>query len=160
MRRFLKPKIVVPVAAVIVALLVFVLVYFEPHTAFIDDSVNEAAPAGETSAATQVIGLEHGASGSVVIVTDEDGGIVVRFVDLDASNGPDLKVYLSTNPVDGPAGAFDDEAIDLGALKGNIGSQNYDVSPGVDLADYRSVVIWCDRFDTPFAAAPLPTVSG
>ncbi len=160
MRRFLKPKIVLPVAVVLVALLAFVFLYFEPHTAFIDDTVNETAPTGEVSASAQVVGLEHGASGTVVVITEPDGDRVVRFVDLDASNGPDLKVYLSTNAVDGAADAFDDEAISLGELKGNIGSQNYNVPAGVDLADFRSVVIWCDRFDTPFAAAALPQVSG
>jgi hypothetical protein len=29
-----------------------------------------------------------------------------RFEDLNTSNGPDLKVYLSTNPVDGPEHAL------------------------------------------------------
>ena len=50
----------------------------------------------------------------------------------------------------------DDEFIDLGTLRGNLGDQNDALDPTVDLTKYRSVVIWCDRFDAAFGAAPLP----
>ncbi|HEX9260840.1 MAG TPA: DM13 domain-containing protein [Acidimicrobiales bacterium] len=108
-----------------------------------------------TPAATEFVSLDHHATGELVVLADEDGTRFVRFVDLATENGPDLKVYLSTNPVDGPEGAFDDEFVDLGRLKGNIGSQNYEVPAGVDLSRFRSVVIWCDRFNSAFGAAPL-----
>jgi hypothetical protein len=45
--------------------------------------------------------------------------------------------------------------ITLGALKGNIGDQNYDLPADVDLAKYRSVSVWCRRFSVNFATAPL-----
>ena len=70
-------------------------------------------------------------------------------------NGPDLFVYLSTNPPDGPEGAFDDDFVNLGRLEGNVGSSNYVVPAGTDLSRYASVVIWCDRFNSAFGAAPL-----
>jgi Electron transfer DM13 len=51
---------------------------------------------------------------------------------------------------------FDDGAwADLGALKGNVGSQNYAIPADVDLAQLTSVSIWCDRFDVSFGAAAL-----
>jgi hypothetical protein len=43
----------------------------------------------------------------------------------------------------------------LGRLKGNIGSQNYEVPAGTNLARYGTVVIWCDRFDAAFGAADV-----
>ena len=33
--------------------------------------------------------------------------------------------------------------VHLGALKGNVGNQNYEVPEDVDLSQYRSVVIYC-----------------
>ena len=42
-----------------------------------------------------------------------------------------------------------------GALKGNVGDQNYDLPAGVDLTVYRSVTIWCRRFSVNFGTAPL-----
>jgi hypothetical protein len=64
-------------------------------------------------------------------------------------------VYLTTNPASGREDAFDDDAVDLGRLKGNVGNQNYEIPPGVDLERYTTVVIWCDRFDAAFGAADL-----
>jgi len=84
---------------------------------------------------------------------------VVRIEGLDTSNGPDLHVWITDRPVvDGPSGwtVFDDGAyLDLGALKGNKGNQNYVVPAGTDLAAYRSVTIWCARFRVSFGAAEL-----
>ena len=68
-------------------------------------------------------------------------------------------MYLSAGvTADGDAGMFDDDFIDLGDLKGNIGSQNYEIPPEVDLDIYDTVVIWCVRFGVAFAAADLATV--
>jgi hypothetical protein len=99
--------------------------------------------------------IDHGTSGTVVLLQDETGTRFVRLEDLDTSNGPDLYVYMSTNPPDGPEGQFDDDFVNLGRLEGNVGSSNYVVPPGTDISRYASVVIWCDRFDSAFGAAPL-----
>jgi hypothetical protein len=84
---------------------------------------------------------------------------VLRIENLDTSNGPDLKVWLTDAPViEGEDGwrVFDDGAyVDLGALKGNQGSQNYTIPADVDLSDLTSVAIWCDRFSVSFGAAEL-----
>ena len=49
--------------------------------------------------------------------------------------------------------------VDLGALKGNIGEQNYDVPAELDLNKYRAASIWCRRFRVNFGAAPLAPLS-
>ena len=84
-----------------------------------------------------------------------DGRRYVRFERFRTSNGPLLRVYLSATPANGPGGAFDDRFLDLGALKGNIGNQNYRIPAATSLEAYRSVVVWCKRFGVPFAAAPV-----
>ena len=53
-------------------------------------------------------------------------------------------------------GVFDDgRYVDLGELKGNIGSSNYPIPPEVDLTALQSMTIWCARFHVSFAAAQL-----
>ena len=90
-----------------------------------------------------------------MVLQDAAGSRFVRLENLDISNGPDLFVYLSTNPPDGPEGRFDDDYVNLGRLQGNVGSSNYLIPAGTDLSRYTSVVIWCDRFNSAFGAAPL-----
>jgi hypothetical protein len=160
---------------VLVVVVVVVLVVFQPQKLFIDDEVDEAIPVavgpeprdatdGPSSSATTVepatlltgtfISRDHGTSGSVRVL-DVGGTRYLRIDDLDTDNGPDLYVYLTTNAADGPEGAFDDDIVDLGSLKGNVGNQNYELPADVDLTKYESVVIWCDRFDSAFGAADL-----
>jgi hypothetical protein len=148
-------------AIVLVVVLVagVVLVWFEPQALLLDERVEDVAPTPPPSAGEQpgerrgeLVSLDHRTSGVVRVVGD-----VVRFEGLATDNGPDLYVYLSTNPVDGEEQAFDDEYVSLGRLKGNLGDQNYELPAGTDLARYPTVVIWCDRFNSAFGAASLTT---
>ena len=119
-----------------------------------------APPAGpETLAGGELISHEHTTTGSVRLLRLSDGSHTVRLENLDTSNGPDLRVWLTDAPVkEGRAGwhVFDDGAyVSLGKLKGNKGDQNYALPADVDPADFTSVSIWCDRFDVSFGAAEL-----
>ncbi len=106
-----------------------------------------------------LISHEHATTGSVQLLGMPDGSRVLRVADLQTSNGPLLKVFLTDAPVlpgtDG-WGVFDDGRwVDLGELKGNIGSSNYALPAGTDLTGLTSVSIWCDRFNVSFGAAEL-----
>ena len=162
------------------ALFVFGIVYFEPHKLFVDDRVDEAFPSAaageapsETTPAASVTTpaspagpavlssgrfrpLEHDVEGRALVLETPEGDRFLRFEDLNLSNGPDLKVYLSVlGPDRGWYDYDDDEYVSLGDLKGNIGDQNYALAGGLDLSRYRSVVIWCERFSVGFAVAPI-----
>lgn len=100
-------------------------------------------------------GLDHAATGNALLVRLADGSHVLRFEDLMTENGPDLRVYLSAAPATGDAASFNDDYVELGHLKGNIGDQNYGVPADVDLSKYRTPVIWCKRFEVGFAVAGL-----
>ncbi|OEU90353.1 electron transporter [Streptomyces abyssalis] len=117
-------------------------------------------PAGPvTLASGEFITHEHETTGRAKVVELQDGSLVLRLQDLNTSNGPDLKVWITDAKVKpGTAGwhVFDDGAhLSLGGLKGNKGSQNYTLPAGADLDEYSSVTIWCDRFDVSFGAAEL-----
>lgn len=107
----------------------------------------------------EFISHEHASSGSVAILALPDGSRVLRLEDLDTSDGPLLKVWLTGAPViPGRDGwfVFDDGAyVDLGELTGNVGSSNYPIPADVDLSALTSVSIWCERFSVSFAGAEL-----
>lgn len=93
----------------------------------------------------------HNGSGQALVAQTEAGALVLRVENFSVTNGPDLFVYLTTEP-DGSAAA---SGLNLGELKATDGNFNYDIPPGTDLAKYRSVVIWCRSFDVNFAFATL-----
>jgi hypothetical protein len=98
----------------------------------------------------------HRGSGRATIYRLEDGSQVLRLEDLEVTNGPDLHVLLVPDP--DPASRDDVTGyLDLGKIKGNIGDQNYDIPSDVDVAQYGSVVIYCQPFHVIFSVA---TVSG
>lgn len=156
------------------ALLVVALLVFEPWKLVIDRTVADpiptaAAPAAPAAPAMPVvvargelIAHEHASTGSVVLLRLPDGSHVLRLEDLRTSDGPSLRVWLAAAPViPGRDGwfVFDDAPyVDLGELRGNIGSSNYTIPPGTDLAALPNVTIWCERFSVSFAAAALRPV--
>jgi hypothetical protein len=102
---------------------------------------------------------EHETSGSARVLELGDGDRVLRIEDLDTSDGPDLRVWLSDQPVrEGRAGWFnldDGRWVELGELKGNKGDANYAIPASADLGSLKSVTIWCKRFSVSFGAATL-----
>lgn len=182
----LKP-LVIGVLVVGLAVVAVGLYLFQPWKLWTDETVNEAlstaapstsTPAGPTKpdgpaasgkpteaagpmtlASGEFITHEHATAGIVKIVQLPDGSRVLRLENLDTSNGPDLKVWITDAVVKpGKDGwdVFDDGAyLSLGKLKGNKGSQNYTLPVKADLNKYSSVTIWCDRFNVSFGAAEL-----
>ncbi len=172
------------IAAVLVALGAFAVYWFGPQYLFIDRRVDEArpgagaAPTADSPAATggqgmgeagegaltgavtlamgEFRGLEHASSGIALVLELPDGSRFLRLENLDTSNGPDLRVYLSDALASDDWYVYDDgEFLDLGGLKGNMGSSNYEIPGGVDLSRFESAVVWCRRFSVGFAVAPL-----
>ena len=100
----------------------------------------------------------HETSGVASIYRLADGRRILRLTEFSTSNGPDVRVYLvAAGDVQSEDAAKQAGFVDLGALKGNIGDQNYDVPAALDLSKYRAVSIWCRRFSVNFGAAPLAT---
>jgi hypothetical protein len=90
----------------------------------------------------------HHAKGRVVTLVNGDTTIL-RLEDLDATNGPDLHLFLAK------PGAKTGDGINLGKLKGNIGNQNYELPPNTDLSIYSKVVIYCKQFSVDFGYTEL-----
>src|SRR2546426_3907592 len=98
----------------------------------------------------------HKTDGLATIYRLSDGRRVLRLTEFATSNGPDVRVYLvAAGDAQDEAAAKQAGVVDLGALKGNIGDQNYDVPTDLDLTKYRAVSIWCRRVSVHFGGAPL-----
>lgn len=119
-------------------------------------STEPSKPTGPVTLADgEFASIDHDTSGKALVVDIGDGTKVLRLEDLATDNGPDVFVYLSAAPISAGEKALDDDFVDLGGLKGNLGNQNYEVPDDVDLDRYKTVVIWCRRFSSGFGAADL-----
>ncbi len=100
--------------------------------------------------------VAHEGTGVATVYELADGSKTLRLTQFHTSNGPDLRVYLvaAADALDS-ATVTGADIVDLGALKRNMGDQNYDLPQDIDLGKYRSVSIWCKRFSVNFTTAPL-----
>jgi hypothetical protein len=178
-RRWLAAGLVA--AGVVVAVLAVAV--FEVQTLFTDDEVAEAAPtfasgadaAGATDGTVTTAtsgsvdatpttapattpppvveavgagtfeGRVHAGEGSVVLLSDGRQTFVRFEEDFSTDNGPDLYAVAVV------AG----ERVELGRLKGNEGSQNYELPGSIDPAAVEAVQVWCKRFDVTFTEAAI-----
>jgi hypothetical protein len=117
------------------------------------DSQPTRAPKGNVQIASgRFSSIAHGGTGKAAVVELPSGARKVTLSDFETDAGPDLRLYVSTgNPANGELGEFRD----LGALKGNVGNQQYDLSKDVNLERYSTVVVWCRAFSVAFTSAPL-----
>ena len=138
---------------------------FRPERLFVNQQVSEALPTApasgaaagpKTLAAGSFHGVAHETQGTAAILELAGGQRVLRLTGFQTSNGPDVQVYLVAAP-----DATDNDTVTkagfvhVGALKGNIGDQNYELAANVDLNKFQSVTIWCRRFGVNFGTAPL-----
>jgi hypothetical protein len=103
----------------------------------------------------------HHVSGSVLLLRDAQGQLLLRFEDYQATDGPDVFLHLTpgSNPrttaqveaglrVPVPGGPDGGEA----TLRGNF---HVPLPAGVDPAGFRGLAVWCDQFNVLFGNASL-----
>jgi hypothetical protein len=116
-------------------------------TAPINDPFDPIATGATALKQGTMMGIGHTVSGTVRIY-DDAGKKVIVLDPFSSQNGPDLKVYLST---DQNATKY----INLGALKSTNGKQSYDVTGSPDLNEYKFVLVWCQEFSVLFGKAEM-----
>ena len=114
----------------------------------------EAPPPGNTRLRRgRFESVRHPATGVATAIRLARGGRVLTLTGFEVDNGPDLRLYLAAGPARGEDEVQD--FVDLGALKGNRGDQQYRLPAGLDLRRHSTVVVWCRAFSVLFARAPL-----
>jgi hypothetical protein len=128
----------------------------EPPPAGSSSTTAPAPPAGPSLLGRgEFVGLAgHEGTGQAGFFSLEDGSRVLRLEQFDIQNGPDLQLYVvpgagQTDPGEGSQ--------HLGALRGNVGDQTYDLPAELSLTpgDW-TVLVWCDAFSVEFVAATVP----
>jgi hypothetical protein len=99
---------------------------------------------------------EHPTTGNVSVV-NENGK---RYILFDESfktddNGPDLFVILHRKSKVPVYGVQQKDYVQLARLQKTKGTQRYAIPENVQLADFRSVAVWCKKFNATFGFAPL-----
>jgi hypothetical protein len=137
---------------------------FRPEKLFVNQRVNEAPPTASAEepalvSTTKLSGDLHQTSGRASLYKLKDGTMELRLTNFKTSNGPDVHVVLTTSTDPALAaktpGTNLQSPLELGALKGNEGDQNYTIPAGADLAKETVVVIYCERFHAVFGSGAL-----
>jgi electron transfer DM13 len=97
---------------------------------------------------------EHATTGTARTIRVPGGRRVLTITGFETDAGPDLRVRIV--PGDSTDGGADG-AVDLGALKGNKGDQQYDLPRNLRPRNH-TVVIWCRAFSALFGSAQLRAV--
>jgi hypothetical protein len=151
---------------IVIGIIVIGVGYWLVSPFFITNKVNEALP--ELNSSEEVMSTDsvstspmdlfqgsftgfdkiHNGSGTAKII-NIDGKTYLRFEsDFEVTNGPDLYVGF------GKDGEYI-KGSEISRLKGNVGSQNYELPDGFDIEKYNEVWVWCKAFAVPFAKAQL-----
>lgn len=108
-----------------------------------------APPAPERLSTGQLDGIGHRASGGTSLYR-VDGSGVVRFENVNIEGSVDPSVHLIRKGARTPDGG-----VPLGKLKAERGSFSYALPASIDLSGSWTILVWCDPFNTPIAAADL-----
>ncbi|MFZ9982882.1 MAG: DM13 domain-containing protein [Cyclobacteriaceae bacterium] len=127
---------------------VFLIAGCEPEGATPNKPVNDIFD--ETQATLLREGTWMG-SGSYEVsgtaqIYDQNGKKILLLKSFSSSNGPDLKVYLSTS-------TNADSFVNLGKLKSTSGKQTYEIPVETDVNQFKFALIWCEQFSVLFGKA-------
>lgn len=145
------PRLRLPVTAVACATMVLAGGYLA-LTTFRDKTVDEAITAGTAELVGSFESRAHTTTGTAQVIDQADGSRVLALVDFRTDAGPDLFVYVVPRAAEGNDV---DGATRLGALKGNVGNQQYALPAELQLTDAATVVVWCRAFSVSFGATAL-----
>ena len=126
------------------------------HAADIAPAAQTASVQTQTSAPAAFQKKTYKLSGAITVEQRGSSTFIVFSDDFKTKRGPDLKVFLSRNDVASSTGTNAVPAsIRLGELKSNRGGQEYELPAGVNIADFKSVLVHCEAFSKLWGGADL-----
>ena len=98
----------------------------------------------------------YSVSGEWSIVTKDDGTYVLLDEDFKTRSAPDLKIFLSKKRADDLTNRnATDGAVRVVKLKSAKGAQAYKLPADLDLSEFQSILIHCERFSKLWAVSAL-----
>ena len=123
------------------------------------EMANDAQPVVVAQGQFQDADEFHKGTGTVTLYRLADGTHLLRFEDFRVTNGPQLHVLLANHADPVNRADLEEGYIDLGGLKGNVGSQNYEIAADIAIDPINSIVIYCKPFHVVFSTAALSSGS-
>ena len=153
--RIVLPRITrnVFVQSGVMTVVALAIVWFVVAQSYTDKTVIEARPfpiAARTALATgEITGVHHRARGTARLYRQPDGTRIVGLEDIDIQAGPDYFVWL----VPGGKRTHTDGGTKLSKLRGNKGTQFYEIPNDAPTELPLTVLVWCRAFSVPVAHA-------
>ncbi|MEA5564445.1 DM13 domain-containing protein [Anabaena sp. UHCC 0399] len=98
---------------------------------------------------------EHPTQGKLTVVTEQGKQYLEFDQDFKTDKGPDLFVILHTSDAPPVSGIKEKDYVTLAPLQKISGNQRYALPNNIKLANYKSVAIWCRKFNATFGYATL-----
>ncbi|MBW4612594.1 MAG: DM13 domain-containing protein [Desmonostoc vinosum HA7617-LM4] len=98
---------------------------------------------------------EHPTTGTVSIVTEQGKRYLEFSESFKTDNGPDLFVILHRSDTPPIYGIKEKDYVSVAPLQKISGTQRYAIPDNVKVTDFRSVAVWCRKFNATFGYAPL-----
>lgn len=90
-------------------------------------------------------------------IVEENGRLRLRLSDdFKTKSGPDLKIFLSRGDLDSITGKnATQDAVLVAPLGSSKGGQSYAIPGGVDLSQFKSLIIHCDKYSKLWGGSSL-----
>ncbi|MFZ1529544.1 MAG: DM13 domain-containing protein [Ferruginibacter sp.] len=111
-------------------------------------TVIEPLPQGTTLVSGNFTSSAHTTSGTAKIIRDDSNNLKLVFENFKTDNGPDLRVWMSSNTM---ANGY----IEIGTLRAVAGNFSYDVGAQTDYTTNKNLLIWCEDAAVLFGYAVL-----
>ncbi|BAY27491.1 hypothetical protein NIES2100_73160 [Calothrix sp. NIES-2100] len=98
---------------------------------------------------------EHPTQGKVKVVTEQGKSYLEFDQNFKTDKGPDLYVILYRSDAPPQSGIKEKDYLSIAPLQKISGTQRYAVPEKVKLGEFKSVAIWCRKFNATFGYAPL-----
>lgn len=124
----------------------------------VEEPLEAMTAAGTQQVATgEFYGIDQVGQGRIVVYRLADGGYALRLEDFYVTPNSDLEIVFSAaeRPQTTEQYAGAPRSARVSFLDVTTGSMNFAVPPEVDPTAYASVVIWCERLHSAYAAASL-----
>ncbi|MBD2354875.1 DM13 domain-containing protein [Tolypothrix sp. FACHB-123] len=101
---------------------------------------------------------EHPTQGKVQVITEQGKRYLEFDGDFKTDKGPDLYVILYRSDAPPKSGIKEKDYVSLARLQKTSGTQRYAVPETVKLGEFKSVAIWCRKFNATFGYASLASI--